>query len=350
MLQAQYCPYRLSLRFEARTSRAVMHHKDTWLIKIFDDSEPEIYGLGECALFRGLSADDRSDYELALARVCRDIVALTDPEDIGMSSIAFGVETALQDLRHGGRRIIYPGAWSRGESVLTINGLVWMGDAELMMKRISEKLEAGFKCVKLKIGGIDFDRELDLLRYVRSAWGPDKIELRLDANGAFLATDVYRRLESLARFDIHSIEQPVQPGQLNIMRDVCRNSPIPVALDEELIGARRYDAQARLLDAVKPAYIILKPALCGGFQASNRWISLARERGIGWWATSAMESDIGLNAIAQWVSCFSPEMPQGLGTGALYDNNFTSPIELQGDRLSYNPAAEWQIPDTLSWQ
>lgn len=350
MLQAQYCKYRLDLRFEARTSRSAMHHKDTYFIKVFDDSEPEIFGIGECALFRGLSADDRSDYELRLQRVCRDIVHVTDPEDIGMSSIAFGLETAMQDLRNGGRRVIYPGKWADGQSELVINGLVWMGSADLMMQRLQEKLNLGFRCVKIKIGAIDFDRELELLAYVRSAWNASKVELRLDANGAFSPRQALNVLDKLARYDIHSIEQPIKAGQLSAMRDICRNSPIPVALDEELIGARRYDDQARLLDAIMPQYVILKPALCGGFQASNRWISLARQRDAGWWATSAMESDIGLNAIAQWVASFNPEMPQGLGTGALYSSNIISPLRLSADRISVDPHAEWQIPDTLQWQ
>jgi len=350
MLQAEYCSYRLDLRFEARTSRTSMHHKDTYFIKIFDDAEPEVYGIGECALFRGLSADDCSDYELRLAGVCRDIVSLTDPEDIGMSSIAFGVETAMQDLRNGGRRLIYPGAWADGRSEIVINGLVWMGSAEQMMSRLSQKLEDGFRCVKIKIGGIDFEKELQLLDYVRSAWPADKVELRLDANGAFSPRDALRRLDRLARYDIHSIEQPVMPGQLQAMHDICRESPIPVALDEELIGTRRYDGQARLLDAVMPQYLILKPSLCGGFQASNRWIALARQREIGWWATSAMESDIGLNAIAQWVSGFDPQLPQGLGTGALYENNIASPVNLVGDRLVYSQKDCWRLPDSLRWQ
>lgn len=349
MLQADFCSYRLDLRFEARTSRSSMHHKDTYFIRVYDDSEPEIFGIGECALFRGLSADDCSDYELRLSRVCRDIVSVTDPEDIGMSSIAFGLETALQDLRHGGSRVIYPGKWAAGQSDITINGLVWMGSAEQMMSRLAEKLEQEFRCVKLKIGGIDFAKELEMLDYVRSAWGPDKVELRLDANGAFDPRDALHRLERLARYDIHSIEQPIKAGQAKAMREICRNSPIPVALDEELIGSRRYDDQARLLDTIMPQYVILKPALCGGFQAANRWISLARQREAGWWATSAMESDIGLNAIAQWAASFSPAMPQGLGTGALYSNNIPSPLRLEGDRLSLDPDGSWQIPP-MQWQ
>lgn len=348
MLKAAYSHYCLDLNFEAVTSRSRMTHKDTWFIKVWDDSDPDVEGWGECALFRGLSADDRSDYELCLSRVCRDIVALTDIESIGMSSIIFGIETALQDFRNGGMHTPWPGQWSRGETEIRINGLVWMGSLPLMMSRLEEKLSQGFKCIKLKIGGIDFQEELSMLDAVRSQFGPEKVELRLDVNGAFSPKEALHRIERLATYDIHSIEQPVRAGQIEAIKEICKYSPIPVALDEELIGTRGYDEQARLLDKIMPQYIILKPSLCGGFQASNRWISLARQRDIGWWATSAMESDIGLNAIAEWVSLFSPEMPQGLGTGGLYINNVMSPLYLEADRLGYSPSASWQMP-SLQW-
>lgn len=349
MLCAAYSPYRLNLNFEAVTSRARMAWKDTWFIKVWDDSDPDVAGWGECALFKGLSADDRSDYELCLSRVCRDIVNITDMEAIGMSSIIFGLETALQDLRNGGTHTPWPGAWSQGKSELLINGLVWMGDLATMMHRLEEKLSNGFSCIKIKIGGIDFEQELNLLKAVRSNFGPDAVELRLDANGAFSSREALHKIERLAEFDIHSIEQPVRAGQLSAMAEICRESPVPVALDEELTGSRKYDTQARLLDSIMPQYIILKPALCGGFQASNRWISLARQREIGWWATSAMESNIGLNAIAQWVSLFSPEIPQGLGTGGLYTNNILSPLHLVSDRLCYDLSGTWKMP-SLQWR
>ena len=349
MLFAAYSPYRLNLNFEAVTSRSRMTWKDTWFVKVWDDSDPDVVGWGECALFKGLSADDRSDYELCLGKVCRDIVHITDLESIGMSSIVFGFETALQDLRNGGTRTPWPGVWSRGESELLINGLVWMGNLSLMMDRLEKKLSEGFHCIKIKIGGIDFDQEIMLLQAVRSNFGPETVELRLDANGAFSPREALYKLERLARFDIHSIEQPVRAGQTYVMAEICRESPVPVALDEELIGTRQYDVQARLLDAIMPQYIILKPALCGGFQASNRWISLARQRDIGWWATSAMESNIGLNAIAQWVSLFNPQMPQGLGTGGLYTNNIPSPVHLVSDRLCYAPSETWRMP-SLQWR
>lgn len=348
MLRAAYCPYRLDLNFEAVTSRGSMTHKDTYFVKVWDDNEPEIYGIGECALFKGLSADDTADYELRLQSVCRNILNVWDVESLGMSSIVFGLETALQDFSTGGIRRPWPGKWSMGESEITINGLVWMGSRALMLERIGQKLQSGFRCVKLKIGGIDFEDELSLLRHIRENFSSDVLELRLDANGAFRPAEALRRLDRLARYDIHSIEQPVMAGQLQAMEEICKESPIPVALDEELIGAWDWESQARLLDKAMPAYVILKPSLCGGFQAANRWKSLACERGIGWWATSAMESNVGLNSIAQWVSGFNPSMPQGLGTGGIYINNIPSPIRLEADRLTYDPAGEWEIPD-LSW-
>ncbi len=348
MLQAAYAPYRLALRFEARTSRAIMHHKDTYFIKIWDDSEPEIAGIGECALFRGLSADDVPDYESRLSQVCRNIVNITDLEDIGLSSIIFGVETAMADLLSGGKRIVRQNRWSNGDMRLQINGLVWMADRDTMLKRIQEKLSDGFKCLKLKIGGIAFHDELELLRSIRENFSPDELEIRLDANGAFLPSEATGKLDALSEYYIHSIEQPIKAGQIKEMSDICRKSPIPVALDEELIGCRDYDAQSMLLDAISPQFIIIKPSLCGGLSASSRWISLARQKGIGWWATSAMESNIGLNAIAQWVANFNPKMPQGLGTGQIYENNITSPIRLASQWLSYDSNGNWEIPE-LEW-
>lgn len=349
MLKAAYCPYRLDLKFEAVTSRSRMRHKDTYFIKVWDDNEPSVYGIGECALFKGLSADDCSDYELRLEAVCRDILNIWDVEAIGMSSIIFGVETALLDFRNGAKRTPWPGDWSKGKSSIVINGLVWMGDADTMLLRLEEKLAAGFNCVKLKIGAIGFDEEVSLLRRIREEYGPDEVEIRLDANGAFSPREALGRIEKLALYDIHSIEQPIRQGNLQAMAEICRESPVKIALDEELIGCRGYDDQARLLDKVMPGYVILKPSLCGGFQAANRWISLAKERETGWWATSAMESNVGLNAIAQWVAAFKPDMPQGLGTGMIYENNILSPLRLDGDRLTSDPAGKWVMPD-FDWR
>lgn len=345
MLRGAWCRYRLAFKFTARTSRETMTVKDTYYIKLWHDGAPERYGIGEAALFRGLSADDRPGYETMLARYCNDPAA-TDIAD--WPSIVMGAETALADLANGGMRRPFPGAWSEGRGAIIINGLVWMGNAGEMLRRIDAKLAAGFRCLKMKIGGVDFDEEIRLLRHVRDAFGPDRLMLRLDANGAFTPANAMERLERLAAFDIHSIEQPIRAGQWDEMARLCHTSPIPIALDEEIIGHTADDGKERLLDAIAPAYIILKPTLCGGFAEAERWIGCAGDRGIGYWVTSALESDIGLNAIAQWTSRLGVTTPQGLGTGELYHNNIPSPLTLDGDRLRLDPSRPWIIP-ALPW-
>lgn len=346
MLAARIVPYTLRFRFAARTSRDTLLTRDTYYLLLSDSSRPDVTGIGECALFRGLGDDDTPDYADRLNEFCQTISLCEKLDDIPYpreTSIRFGLETAAADLRNGGKRTPFPGAWSQGKQAITINGLIWMGNAEEMARRISEKLEAGFKCLKLKIGGIDFEEELRLVRNIRDRFPEDLLELRLDANGAFNADNVMDRLTRLAPYAIHSLEQPVRPRQWELMEKVCRESPIPIALDEELIGLHDETLRRQMLAAVRPAYLILKPSLCGGFASADAWISLAEETSTGWWATSALESDIGLNAIAQWVSCHSPALPQGLGTGQLYVNNIPSPLTLRGDRLMYNPGKKWHL-------
>lgn len=335
MLLVNWERLRLQFRFEARTSRAVMHYKDTYLIRI-TDTDTGITGVGEAPLFAGLSAEDGPDYEGRLTAACEYAAVTGKIPRNAPSSVRLGLETALADLANGGHGIVFPGSeWLSGSEGIVINGLVWMGDKRTMRQRIADKLDEGFKCLKLKIGGIDFEEELELLRLVRDNFGPDSVELRLDANGAF-ATDVaLERLKRLSDFSIHSIEQPIRAGRLDDMAAICELSPIPVALDEELIGDRTSAEMEVLLDQVRPQYIILKPALCGGFEGADGWIGCAEERGIGWWATSALESNIGLSAIAQWVALKNPTMPQGLGTGELYSNNIPSPLQRRGERLYY---------------
>lgn len=349
MLKATYAPYTLDFRFEARTSREVMTSKQTYFIKIWDDSEPHKFGLGECALFRGLSCDDVPDYEATLRTVCQDINELDAERLTDFPSIKFGVETAMQDLKNGGIRQPFPSTWSRGESEIEINGLVWMGSIDLMRQRIEEKLTQGFKCLKFKIGGEDFDSEFRLLENVRKEFSPDKLEIRLDANGAFTPKNALDRLNRLSVLDIHSLEQPIKAGQIEAMSRICAESPIDIALDEELIGVNNPEDKYSLLKKISPRYIILKPALCGGFTGAMQWISIASLLDIDWWATSALESNIGLNAIAQWVSTLNVTRPQGLGTGALYRNNITSPIRQERDVILYDTEASWNIPD-LDWQ
>ena len=335
---------RLHFRFTAITSRESMRAKDTYYIKVWHDDASTVVGVGEAALFRGLSCDDCPGYEAKLDEVCRQIdrYAVDFQESLAMwPSLRFGLETALRDLCNGGRHHLFDSSWSRGETGLLINGLVWMGDRDTMRRRIEAKLAEGFRCIKVKIGGIDFAEELALLASIRSV-APD-VELRLDANGAFPPSEALGCLDRLARYDIHSIEQPVRQGQWSEMAAICRRSPIPVALDEELIGLNDDALRRAMLDEIAPAYIILKPTLTGGWRASDEWIAAARERGIGWWATSALESDIGLNAIAQWVATYEPEMPQGLGTGQLFTDNVPSPLSLRGDRLWIDSGKGWGV-------
>lgn len=347
-MNASWCKYCLDFRFTAITSREQMRQKDTYFIQLTDSGQEGIYGLGEAGLFRGLSCDDRPGYEKKLTEVCRNIDRYaTQPSLLAYwPSIRFAVETAVRDLSNGGRRLIYPSAWTEGNDEITINGLVWMGDRDEMRRRIATKLSEKFRCVKVKIGGIDFNEELSLLDFIRRE--APEVQLRLDANGAFSPSEAPQRLERLAKFGIHSIEQPIRAGQWAEMHRLCEHSPIPIALDEELIGIKSTDEKGRLLDTIRPAYIILKPTLAGGFESSEEWIRLALERDCGWWATSALESNIGLNAIAQWVATLNTSMPQGLGTGQLYHNNIPSPLYLQGDKLRYRSGDEWAIP-SLQW-
>lgn len=336
MLRANWRSYTLHFTFEARTSRGSMWHKRTYFVEVWDDAAPEVRGRGECALFEGLSADDKPDYEQRLDNVCRHIASF-DPACEPYSSIAFGLECAMADLEHGGKGICFPSPWTEGKGHVLINGLVWMGDKQTMLGRIKEKMRLGFRCLKLKIGGISFGDELDLLAYVRSHIGPEELEIRLDANGAFDPTYALERLDALAKYGIHSIEQPIRAGNHEQMARICAESPIPIALDEELIGVRGFSEKKALLAEIRPAYAILKPSLCGGIGHADEWIDAARELGIGWWATSALESNVGLSAIAQWVAAKHPVMPQGLGTGGLYSNNLPSGVYLEGDRLMFNP-------------
>ena len=346
MLLAKYKKYNLQFRNPAITSRATMLEKETYFIKIWDATNSNIYGIGECAIFRGLSADDDVNYEAHLKRICDNINQIS-PKEIEQSSIRFGVETALNDLANNGQRIIFNSNWLDGYNPIPINGLVWMGNQSEMLNRIIEKIEAGFSCIKLKIGGIDFNKEIKLLRFIRGNFSADDLQIRLDANGAFLPENALEYLDKLSKYSIHSIEQPIKQGQWSAMAEICQKSPIPIALDEELIGINEFSLKDKMLSTIKPHYIILKPSLCGGFLGSNEWIELANKHSIEWWITSALESNIGLNAIAQWVATLNTKMPQGLGTGNLYINNIPSPICQIDDVLTYDKNLSWQIPSEI---
>lgn len=315
-----------------------MTYKDTYFVRIPSAAGDGSYGVGECALFSGLSIEDRPEYETWLAEACRN------PQELcPYSSISFGLETALINA---GYLTSPETAFTRGDEGVPINGLIWMGDRDEMRRRIDEKLDAGFRVLKMKIGGIDFVREAELLKYIRSRYSPSTLELRLDANGSFSPDNALERLKVLSDFSVHSLEQPVMAGQWRLMSSLCAASPIDIALDEELIGVDDRDA---LLDSISPAYIILKPALCGGIAGAGAWADAAESRGIGWWATSALESNVGLEAIARWVSQRGVSRPQGLGTGQLYFNNVESGLELRGDRLFCRPGVGFKMPE-LSWR
>lgn len=350
-LRATFFRKVFAFNFKARTSRGLMKDKTSWIIRIESDNAPGAFGLGECGPLPGLSPEFHTDYEEKLSgfleAINRADVSTSDTHLVSKiippqyPSIRFGVETALLDLAMGGRRIIFENSFREGKPI-PINGLVWMGDLDFMMDQINKKIAEGFRCVKLKVGGLDFDRECDILSYIRRRYFKENIEIRIDANGAFKVDDVLFKLEEMARFDIHSVEQPIKPG-LGEMEELCRKSPIPVAFDEELIGVYSHDEKEDLLKKLKPRYIVLKPTLHGGFSGCEEWITIAESMKIGWWITSALESNIGLNAICQFTARYNPEIPQGLGTGAIYSNNFLSPLTVRQGTILWDPRGNWEL-------
>lgn len=330
-MEATYSQYLLQFKRPSGTSRGVLLDKETFILTISEDGRK---GVGECAIFRGLSFDDRPDYEEKLKWLCENINQDTDflkGELKEFPSIWFGYEQAIQNLRYGGS-LYFPSEFTEGKSAITINGLIWMGDAAYMEEQIQEKLEKGFHCIKLKIG-VDWKSEHVILQKLREKFSKEQLELRVDANGGFSKEEAVTVLQQLADLHIHSIEQPIKAGNWDDMAELCAKTPTPIALDEELIGIIDPEKKKQLLERINPQYIILKPALVGGFSGSDEWISLAENQNIGWWITSALESNIGLNAIAQYTFTKKNPMPQGLGTGALFVNNFESDLELRNELL-----------------
>lgn len=342
-MKAKYHKYILNFKRPSGTSRGVLTQKETWFIILEEKGK---WGIGECGILRSLSIDDRDDYEEKLQWVCENIhlgeEALWEAL-IEFPSIQFGIEMAFQSLKSESPYLLFPSAFTNGVEPISINGLVWMGEESYMKQQIEEKLADGFNCIKLKIGAIDFQKELDLLAFIRQNFSADTIEIRVDANGAFTKDNSLDKLNQLNVFQLHSIEQPIKQGQSEVMADLCLKTPLPIALDEELIGVFGYKNKEALLEKIKPQYIILKPSLVGGFRGSKEWIDIAEKHNINWWITSALESNIGLNAIAQWTFTLNNPMPQGLGTGGLYTNNFDCPLEVKNGKLVYNPAIEWNV-------
>ena len=342
-MTATYKRYILQFKQASGTSRGIITQKETWFIIINKNGKR---GIGECGVFRGLSIDDRPDYEEKINWVCKSITKGLDNllnELVEFPSIQFGLETAFLSLKSRNEFTLFPSKFTQGEATIPINGLIWMGNKCFMKKQIKDKLEAGFSCIKLKIGAIDFKTELSLLKSIRDEFKADDVELRVDANGSFSATDALEKLKVLSQFKLHSIEQPIKSGQMEEMARLCELSPLDIALDEELIGVFSVTKKEELLQTINPQYIILKPSLVGGFNGSNEWIRCAVEQNIKWWITSALESNIGLNAIAQWTYTLKNKMPQGLGTGSLFTNNFISPLQVKNGTLRYEPKLNWNF-------
>ena len=342
-MKAVYQKYILNFKQASGTSRGVLHTKETYFLKIYNGNK---IGIGECGLFKGLSVDDRPDYENKLQWVCEHINKNIDEllaELTEFPSIQFGLEQAVLSLKSENIFELFPSKFTKSKDAININGLIWMGSESFMKKQIEDKLASGFTTIKMKIGAIDFETEIKLLKSIRTNFSSKEIELRVDANGAFKFPEALEKLKRLSDFEIHSIEQPIKQGQINEMAELCSKTPLPIALDEELIGVFNVTKKKELLQIINPQYIILKPSLIGGFRGSEAWINIAETKQIGWWITSALESNIGLNAIAQWTYILGNKMPQGLGTGSLFTNNFNSPLEVKNGHLHYNKFKNWRF-------
>lgn len=335
MYRIRITPRVLHFKQPAGTSRGTYTTRRVWYVSLSSDECPGRTGIGECAPLPDLSCDDLPGYEEILARACRRLeqTGELDAESLRpYPSILFGLETALRHYETGSWAL-WQTPFSRGEAGIPINGLIWMGDFDKMLQQIETKMEAGYRCIKLKIGAIRFEDEMALLRHIRAHFSAKEIELRVDANGAFSPHDAMDKLNRLAELDLHSIEQPIRAGQWEEMARLTAATPLPIALDEELIGCNSVPAKRELLSAIRPQYIILKPSLHGGMAGGNEWIEEAEKQHIGWWITSALESNIGLNAIAQWCATFDNPLPQGLGTGMLFTDNVEMPLKIKGDSL-----------------
>lgn len=335
MYNIQITPRLLHFKQPAGTSRGVYNTRKVWYIEISSMKNPSIKGIGECAPLPNLSCDDVPQYEEVLQQACSRVARegnIPTESLRNYPSILFGLETALRHYETGSLAL-WDTPFSRGEAGIPINGLIWMGNFEEMYRQIEAKMEAGYRCIKLKIGAIDFDAELTLLKHIRSRFSVKDIELRVDANGAFSPAEAMHKLDALSKLDLHSIEQPIRAGQWEEMARLTARTPLPIALDEELIGHNIPEIKKELLSAIRPQYIILKPSLHGGICGSNEWIAEAEKQNIGWWVTSALESNIGLNAIAQWCATLHNALPQGLGTGQLFTDNIDLPLEIRKDCL-----------------
>ena len=343
MLKAQFKKYILKFKIPSGTSRGVLTEKPSWFIKVFKDSDPNIFGIGECGPIEGLSRDPINTFDEKLKELCEKMNIHQTVDLDEFPSIQFGLEMALKDLENKGNRTLFQNKFTKNEKDIKINGLIWMGEYAFMSKQIQEKLEDGFHCIKVKIGSLNFKDELNLLKQIRKNYKSSELELRVDANGAYSITNISYILSELAKLDIHSIEQPIAINQWDEMKNLCKDSPIPIALDEELIKPYTKKQKENLLHFIDPQYIVLKPSMLGGFKETEEWINLAQKNNKGWWITSALESNIGLNAIAQFCGNFKNKLPQGLGTGGLYVNNFDSPLVITNQYLSHDKHKKWNL-------
>lgn len=346
-MEAVFKKYNLNFKIPGGTSRGILSSKETYFLKV---TKGENFGLGECGLFRGLSADDVPEYELQLMWLCENIHLDKDfllSKLIEFPSIQFGLEQALLSLNSKDPFVLYPSKFTKGQDNISINGLVWMGDKLFMQNQIKSKLSKGFTTIKLKIGAINFETEMDLLKSIRKEYNSDEIEIRVDANGGFKPINALEKLNRLSEFELHSIEQPIQINQWEEMAKLCEKSPIDIVLDEELIGVFKRSEKEILINSIKPQYIILKPSLIGGIRGTQEWINIANRYKIGWWITSALESNIGLNAIAQYTYSMQTKIPQGLGTGGLFSNNIKSPLSVKNGALYYINNNDWEDYDSI---
>ncbi len=346
-LQADFKKFTLQFKKPMGTSRGTLFERDIFILALQNERG---IGLGECAPLKGLSIDDRPDFEDKLRAICERMSHGTEPFDFDLTywpALKFGLETALMDLKNRGKRLLFDSDFIRGKQTMPTNGLIVMADKDEMLEQITNKIRLGFMCIKIKIGALDFELECDLLSEIRKKFTQEEIELRLDANGAFEADSALDHLRRLAEFDIHSVEQPIKAGQWHAMAGLRAASPIPIALDEELIGIIEPTAKEELLGTIRPQYIILKPTLVGGLNASTEWIEIAEKLNIGFWVTSALESNVGLNVISQWASTLNLRMPQGLGTGQLFRANFRSPLRIIDARLAHGSLNDWDDLSTL---
>jgi|TARA_B110001450_G_scaffold248399_1_gene264549 O-succinylbenzoate synthase len=341
-MKATYKRRNFLFKIPGGTSRGVLHSKDSWFLTLTDDLKT---GLGECSIIEGLSIDDLSGFESKLEWLCLNINKHPSYLFVELSnypSIVFGLEMALRSLNSLKENVLFSSDFTEGKDSIPINGLVWMGEIDFMKKQVESNISKGYNCIKLKIGALDFDKEFALLKSIRDKYDHSELEIRLDANGAYSYKDSMSILNKLSKLSIHSIEQPIKAGQIKYISELCLKSPIPIALDEELIGVSGLENKIQLLDKIKPQYIILKPSLLGGFKASEEWIKVI-PKNTKYWVTSALESNVGLSAISQWAYTLNNSLPQGLGTGSLFSNNFASPLSIKNAKLHFNKNNNWNI-------